>query len=876
MAGPAETGLHRKRHVARLMASGPAFALAMLCPAIAQAQTSQPAPAPAPVNPPVRSGETPAPASAPKVTSDIVVYGARIQAATLEAFQPEQVYDEDGIASYGTTSVGELLDTLTSENGDVDPQILVNGRPSRPGEVADLPVEAVSRVEQMPRGSSSRVGGAPGQRTYNVVLKSRVTNIVVAGSYQFATDGGWDNKRAETTVTYVRDNDRINLSLRGGWSSDLLQSERPIIPVPLSTPYAPTGNVLPLSGAEIDPALSLLAGQPVAVAGVPIGVTNPSLSDFVTRAGQINPSELARYRSLRGTSRPYDASLTANKLLAPWLTVAFTGRLSWTSDNRLNGLPSARFTLPAGHPNSPFSRSVVLAFSDPARPLVSRSRSEGVNLQLAFTATLGDWRITFSPRYDDRDRSYSYALTGPIAPGSLTIAAGTNPFATSPAGLIPIVTSETTSRNRTSELQLDGEGPLFQLPSGDVRMRLGAGATWLRLDSVGGNGAQITSLGRHEYEVRGGMTVPLVGAGSGIGPTEISLDGAVADLGPYGTTESYGAALTWQAAPWLRVTARQQSDETAISPELQALPNTIIPNVPYFDPVTGQTVDVTLITGGGGNLANQKRRVRQLSLNASPWKAYNLQLNADFLITDNDNQAGALPLPTPAIVAAFPDRFVRDGSGRLILVDSRTVNFARQHTAELRTAASFTIPLSGTAVPTAAAPRTTGQRGRTSKRQPRTMLIVNLAWTHVFVARSTIREPLGPVDLLAGGAVGLFGGRTRDGFDGSLAIYRGGIGVRTNVVWRGPSYLASGTAAAPDLLRFDPFLRIDFKLFADTAQLFGPSPLTRGLRITVAVDNLTNRRQAVRNQAGTTPLGYQPFFRDPLGRTVSIELRKVF
>jgi hypothetical protein len=874
MAGLAETALHRKWQMARLMASGPMFALAVLCPAIAQAQDSQATPAPA--SSPVRTVETSAPTSAPKVPSDIVVYGARIQAATLEAFQPEQIYDEDGIASYGATSVGELLDGLTSENGDLDPQILVNGRPSRPGEVADLPVEAVSRVEQMPRGSSSRVGGPAGQRTYNVVLKPRFTSVVAAGSYQVSTDGGWDNKRAESTVTYIRDNDRINLSLRGGWSGDLLQSERPIIPVPLSTPYAPTGNLLPLSGAEIDPALSLLAGQPVSVAGVPIGVTNPSLADFAARAGQINPSELAGYRSLRGPSRPYDASLTANKLLAPWLTAAFTGRLSWTKDSRLNGLPSARFTLPVGHPNSPFSRSVVLAFSDPTRPLVSRSQSQGVNLQLAFTATLGDWRITFSPRYDDRDRSYSYALTGPLAPGSQIIPASTNPFAASPAGLIPIATSETTSRNRTSELKLDGEGPLFNLPTGDVRLRIGAGATWLRLDSVSGNGAQITSLGRHEYELRGGITVPLASAGSGIGPTEISLDGALADLGPYGTTGSYGAGLTWQAAPWLRITARQQSDETAISPELQALPSTIIPNVPYFDPVTGQSVDVTLITGGGGNLANQKRRVRQLSLNASPWKTYNLQLNADFLITDDDNQAGALPLPTPAIVAAFPDRFVRDSSGRLILVDSRTVNFARQHTAELRTAASFMIPLSGPSTPTAAAPRTTGQRATSAKRQPRTMLIVNLAWTHVFVARSTIRDPLGPVDLLAGGAVGLFGSRTRDGFDGSLAINRGGIGVRTNLVWRGPSYLASGTAATPDLLRFDPFFRIDLKLFADTAQLLGPSPLTRGLRITVSVDNLTNRRQAIRNQAGTTPLGYQPYFRDPLGRTVAVELRKVF
>ena len=40
--------------------------------------------------------------------------------------------------------------------------------------------------------------------------------------------------------------------------------------------------------------------------------------------------------------------------------------------------------------------------------------------------------------------------------------------------------------------------------------------------------------------------------------------------------------------------------------------------------------------------------------------------------------------------------------------------------------------------------------------------------------------------------------------------------------------------------------------------------------------NATNDRQSVRDSFGTTPLQYQPGYRDPLGRTIEIELRKVF
>ena len=57
------------------------------------------------------------------------------------------------------------------ENGDDEPQILVNGRP-RPS--STLPTCRSRRSHgstQLPRGTAVAVGGKPGQRAYNVVLR---------------------------------------------------------------------------------------------------------------------------------------------------------------------------------------------------------------------------------------------------------------------------------------------------------------------------------------------------------------------------------------------------------------------------------------------------------------------------------------------------------------------------------------------------------------------------------------------------------------------------------------------------------------------------------------------------------------------------------
>jgi outer membrane receptor protein involved in Fe transport len=129
---------------------------------------------------------------------------------------------------------------------------------------------------------------------------------------------------------------------------------------------------------------------------------------------------------------------------------------------------------------------------------------------------------------------------------------------------------------------------------------------------------------------------------------------------------------------------------------------------------------------------------------------------------------------------------------------------------------------------------------------------------------------------LGGGALGIGGGRVRHQIDASAAITSGGIGARAGVAWRGPSKLDTRIGAVDDTLHFSPVTMINLRLFADVARIVPHTAWAKSLRLSLDVVNLTNDRQRVRDSFGSTPLQYQPAYRDPLGRTIELEIRKVF
>jgi hypothetical protein len=857
---------HRRAKLRRALVSACSVAVLVACaPVAAWAQDSaQPAAQP--------SQQEAAPTSDGEDTRRIGVIGNRTIVASLEDVEPEQTYDEDRIDSYAVSTVGELLDEIHGENGDDDPSILVNGQPvSDLGDIADLPVEAIASIEALPRGSAQRVNGGAGQRAYNVVLRPQVRSLTATASREMATEGGWAQTKGEAIGTWISGQDRFNVTLRGSESGLLFESERDdFIPRTETTPYSPVGNVIPFTGTQVDPALSALAGQVVTVVALPAGNTQPTLAQLVPGANQTNPSTRSLYRTLRSANRPYELTASGNKTLAPWLSLSFNGRLNWTKTESYSGLPAARFQIANTNAFTPFTVPVYLALNDPARPLRGRGDNTTGAVSATFNATFGEWRASLLLRFDERERTYLSDFT---SSSTLTVAQNTNPFGGTLAAQIPVTTRRSHSQNGTREATAEAEGPLFDLWAGPLRARIGAGATWDRLDST--DTINTLRFRRHEYAVRAGITIPLTNRALGVlpdlGDSEIAFDIGTADLGSFGTLDRHSIAFNWQPIQWLRLSASEDSEEHAVQPELAAAPQVVTPNVPYFDPLTGQTVDVTTIYGGAGALVNDRLRTRKLSVNATPLPENNLQLNADYIVTDWLNLVGALPPPSTAVAAAFPDRFVRDPSGTLILVDNRSVNFARQHSRLLRLGAGFMVQVTpDQVIPGDRAAGTARRRVRGWRLQ------VNASHTFLLDSTTVIRPGLPEVDLLDGGAIGIGGGGQRHSSNASLALTRGGTGFRLEAESRGKSFLVIGTLAAPDRLTFDPITTVDAKAFAALGEVFPKVKLLRDTRLTVEVENIFNERQTVTNSANAIPQAYQPIYRDPIGRTFLVEIRKVF
>jgi outer membrane receptor protein involved in Fe transport len=111
----------------------------------------------------------------------------------------------------------------------------------------------------------------------------------------------------------------------------------------------------------------------------------------------------------------------------------------------------------------------------------------------------------------------------------------------------------------------------------------------------------------------------------------------------------------------------------------------------------------------------------------------------------------------------------------------------------------------------------------------------------------------------------------------TAGLFRNGVGARI-----AGNYQSGTTVRGPDLgddLRFGDFATANLRLFADlNAQraLIRRAPWLRGTRVSLNVDNLFNSRLDVRDEAGLVPLGYQPGLLDPLGRSVTLSIRKLF
>ncbi len=132
------------------------------------------------------------------------------------------------------------------------------------------------------------------------------------------------------------------------------------------------------------------------------------------------------------------------------------------------------------------------------------------------------------------------------------------------------------------------------------------------------------------------------------------------------------------------------------------------------------------------------------------------------------------------------------------------------------------------------------------------------------------------LDQLDGDATGAFG-FPRHSSRLEAGLFGNGIGFRLSGIYTGETRLdGAGTPGSSDLF-FNDLVTFNLRTFVNMDQLTGgKNPAFKNLRISLRMDNIFDGQRAVRDENGDTPINYQPFVIDPVGRFVGIDIRKLF
>ena len=943
------------------------------------------------------AAQQPQPSEAPVQTAqmpgmeeeEVVVTTTRLPGQVVGDIKPELTLGTQELRAIGAGSLADLLVELAPQTrsgrgrGNGPPAVLVNGkRVSGFQEIRNIPPEAIARVEVLPEEVSLKYGFRADQRVINFVLRPRFMAWTGELDVGGPTDGGRFSTEIEANLLRLRNGSRTSIEAEYSIDTLVTENERRITTPALSRPLAVGGNISAIiPGDTIDPALP---GR--TVLGVPAGITNPTLAQFA--AAPVNETDIRPFRSLLPDTRTASLNGTIAGALGT-LGATLTGGIERSLSQSLQGLPAANLTLPAGNPFSPFGNDVVVSRYAPD-PLGRRAESWSGRLGTVLDGNLGRWRWNLTGNWNHAETSTRIDRGFDLSAVQAQILA--NDPTTSPFGSAVFagaaLTDTASSNSDTASLDLLLNGSAFALPAGPVALALKAQVQHLALDtrSVRAGIATAADLNRTQGNFQANIDLPIASLKDNVLPFlgKLTLNANIAadTLSDFGTLFTWGGGLNWEPKSGWAVIASYTREQGAPTVTQLGDPVILTPNVRVFDFIRGETVDITRLDGGNANLLNDTRRVWKLGLNVKPFEDTDLVFNANFIDTRIDDPIAAFPTATAELEAAFPDRFTRDGDGRLLQIDNRPVNFDYSQRTELRWGFTLTQALKPSASERAAAEkriadlraraieaRRTGQplppeirafarnpfgftpgqgrpggsaaqnqsgqgqqaqgqqaqgqqaqgqqaQGQPAQGQPDTApqtqgqpaaggpppgggggfrggggpprgfldgrLQLALFHTVTFRNEIGIRPGLPVLDLLNGSAVGSTGGAPRHQVEARLGAGRRGIGGRLSVNWQSQTSVLvdpSGATQSPDDLFFSPRLTANLRLFVDVGQrpeLVTKLPFLRGSRISLGVDNLFNDRINVRNRLGQEPLGFQRDQLDPLGRTVTLSLRKLF
>ncbi|MCA3721860.1 TonB-dependent receptor [Phenylobacterium sp.] len=823
--------------------------------------------------------------------------------------RPELSLDEAEIQSFGVSNVAELVAQLAPQTQSGrgrtrggPPVVLLNGaRVSGFSELRDLPSEAILRVDVLPEEAALKYGFAADQRVLNFVTRKTFRAITGEIDLEAATAGGTVTREVETGLFRIDGDQRTQLRVDWTDASAVTEAERDVPPALSAAPFTPGGSFRGRGpGGEIDPALSALTGVATRLSGVPdvARVRPPTLAEVAPLAGKLAPDGEARFRTLTPETRRLQVNGVVARNVTPTTTGTLNLVLSLGDSEALQGRAPFALVVPGPGPWSPFSSSVDLLRRDASRGAIRRT-TEDWNARLGFglNGARSAWRLSLTGGIDLADQVTRTDGGVDARPAQARLTAGDpafNPYADlSPADLPAFAPDRTRSRTAGADLQALAAGALAELPAGPlfVSVKAGAAGNWLKSRSVRRNVERTTELSRTGLNGQASLDLPLLrrepeGLGR-LGDVSLNFNLQGESLSDAGALGAVGAGVNWSPIERLTLLASFSRDQSPPTLLQLGAPRAVTTGVRVFDFVRGETIEVTQVSGGDPGLANDTRDATRLGVNWKPFTEREINISINYTQSRAEDAAAALPALTSEVQAAFPERFLRDASGRLVLIDARPVSFLQSDREEVRWGFNWFSgagPQRGLRGPPGGAPRGAtgaGQGGRIGPAMggpgSRNGFQVSLYHTAVLRDRVLVREG-GPIfDLLGGSAAGARGGTPAHAIDLQAGLFRNGRGVRLSGTWRQGTQVRGDT---PDsALTFSDFATLDlrvFETFAGSPDLVRRWPFLKGARLTFAVDNLFDARLEVRDGLGATPAGYASDILDPVGRVIEVSFRKVF
>lgn len=579
---------------------------------------------------------------------EIVVTGGRERGAVVGDVKPELQYNAGDVRALGVSSVSELLAELgpqVQSAGGGRPVILLEGRRvSSFREIGTIPAEAIQRVDILPEEVALKYGYSATQKVMNIVLRQRFNGFTTEGTGGIGTRGDGISAEGELGFLGIRRGERINLNAE----------------------YTDTAAI-----SEADRGIASRGGD-------------------------------GKDRTLTPATQVATLTATWAKPITDVWSASINGEITSNQSQALRGIATPGVLIPGGSPYSTGTADSIFYPSTEIPALRRTSSAQTGHLGVSINGASPGWQWTLVSNYDyGRSRSIAGRPLN-LSTYAAAVAAG-DPLADPSQPLNDaFVAFPSPDQNRnttnTGDATFVASGSPLTLPAGNLTTTIKVGGSFDKLSgtAIRQGISQTSDISRNVGEGSINIDIPIsndrIPLFGVLGRLSLNGNAAVRRISDIGTLRTFGGGFNWNPTKQLSVIAQYRDDETAPTAAQLAEPVLTTANFDLFDYSRGQSVRVTGITGGNPGL--NEASLRNLRIGGTyRISSPSITLNLEYNRTWQRGQIAALPGATPAVLAAFPERFQRDGNGNLTSVDLRPINIESEDREQLRWGFNFTKQL---------------------------------------------------------------------------------------------------------------------------------------------------------------------------------------